>query len=651
MFHSENRKLIQAEKLIEEGKIEKARQVLNDFGKNKDAPYLERISYYTLKSRLAFYLIDWDECTKYAEKAYQESQKLENSLLLLDVYIQMTSTFLWQFKTHEESEFIKKSEDLLKTLPKELSKELTKRKAYVLWQKGVYYQQKVEFEKAKECWEESLAINEKLDLKVDIAICLFQLGQVFLQIGDLNRALEYTESGKTHITSLSLIRLLHQFYWQFGGIYYMKGELDRALSYFEQVLAFAEKKNDLILRYMCYNSIGMTYQEKGDFSRALENLEKSMSIAEEYGESNRRVNRRIFAVSDSLFHLALDMNDLEQAKRYLNQMKRIADKEKDQTSNLLYSIDKAIYLKYSPRALNRGKAEEILKQLIEEAIPETEFLKMALLNLCDLLLFELHATGEQEILDELHVYISQLFDAVKNSRSYSLLAETYLLEARLSLVTLDMIKARKFLTKAQEIAEKYGLNRLAIKISNEHDDLLKKLDAWDKLKELKAPLTKRMEFALPNEQMERMLRKREIVVPEVSNEEPVFLLIISEGGMPIFSQSFDKDQNFKDHLFGGFLSAINSFISEMFSEGLDRVIFGDQTILVNSVSPFFVCYVFKGQSYSAQKRIKSFVEEIQVDTVVWQTFEKSYRVNKEVQLRDVPSLEFLIKQTFIDLTT
>ena len=88
----------------------------------------------------------------------------------------------------------------------------------------------------------------------------------------------------------------------------------------------------------------------------------------------------------------------------------------------------------------------------------------------------------------------------------------------------------------------------------------------------------------------------------------------------------------------------------MFSEGLDRVIFGEHTILVNSLSPFFICYVFKGQSYSAQQRIGIFIDKIQNDKPTWETFNKFYQSNKEVQLKDIPSLEPVIKEIFIDRT-
>ncbi|MHA2343338.1 MAG: hypothetical protein ACXADW_15835 [Candidatus Hodarchaeales archaeon] len=135
---------------------------------------------------------------------------------------------------------------------------------------------------------------------------------------------------------------------------------------------------------------------------------------------------------------------------------------------------------------------------------------------------------------------------------------------------------------------------------------------------------------------------------ELSEEESVLLLIVSEGGRPIFSQSFEENQSIEEHLFGGFFTAINSFIKEKFSKGLDRATFGDYTLIMESLSPFFICYVFKGQSYTAQKRIRYFIEEIQNDEPVWQTFKKSFRLNKEIQIKDVPQLKSLITNIFVN---
>ena len=320
----------------------------------------------------------------------------------------------------------------------------------------------------------------------------------------------------------------------------------------------------------------------------------------------------------------------------------------DRLVNEMYLYNKVLILKESSRTINRGKAEEILKQMLEDELIFWKGAQRVLLTLCELLLAELQMTGDLEVLEEVKSYIVQLLEIAEKSHSFWIWGEAYLLQAKLALISLNLEEARKLLTQGQQIAEKYGLKLLAKKISNEHDDLLRQLNIWENLKTLNAPLNKRIKLAGINEQVGNMIRRRVMEVSEFSDEQPIFLLIVSEGGKPIFSQSFEEDQSIEEHLFGGFLSAINSFISEIFSEGLDRVIFGEHTILVNPLSSFFICYVFRGQSYSAQLRIKSFIDEIQSDKVVWQTFEKFHKANKEVQLKDVPSLKLLIKETFIE---
>lgn len=645
MSQQEAEELLQAQKLIDDGKFKEALQLVNDFGKKKDLSSHERISYYIFKSRLAEYFADNKECTKYAEKAYQESQNFENSLLLLDIYLQMVDSLIWNSKTKKASKFIKKCEDLLNILPQELSTVLTKRKGYLLWLKGIMFFERGEFEKALESAKQSLAIRQELGNNIDIAESLLQLCHFSWRFGNLNHALKYVKSCQTLAKKFNWVEIIYRCYSNLGVIYTLKGELDMALSYNEKVLKYAKKENNFFKISSMYNNIGMIYQEKGDFSRALENLEKSISIKE-----NRGVNIEIFMVTDTLFQLALDMNDLDKAQRYLNRMKQITDQTESKLMHQAYNIDRAIYLKNSPRAFNRGKAEEILKQLIREGISRYELLQDALLNLCDLLLTELCATNDSEILTDLEGYISQLLDTVKNSRSYSLLAETYLLRARLALITMEIIKARKFLTKAQEIANRYGLDRLAIKISNEHDELLKKLEVWEKLKGSKAPISERMKLAQLNEQMERMIRRREIDVPKHTDEEPILLLIVSEGGTPFFSQFFIEDHSFKDHLFGGFLSAINSFMNEMFSEELDRASFGEYTLLMNSISPFMIFYIYKGLSYSAQHRLKLFNNELKRNKDIWKTIENYYQRNKEIQINDIPLLDSIINDIFIEKT-
>ena len=49
--------------------------------------------------------------------------------------------------------------------------------------------------------------------------------------------------------------------------------------------------------------------------------------------------------------------------------------------------------------------------------------------------------------------------------------------------------------------KKFGLNQLAVKIANENEELLTKLDLWEKLKEEDAPMYDRMEVAWLDEKI------------------------------------------------------------------------------------------------------------------------------------------------------
>lgn len=144
-----------------------------------------------------------------------------------------------------------------------------------------------------------------------------------------------------------------------------------------------------------------------------------------------------------------------------------------------------------------------------------------------------------------------------------------------------------------------------------------------------------------------MIRQHVKDIPAFPEEEPIILIIVSEGGVPLFSHSFVKNKLFASHLFGGFLTTIDHFIKEMFSEGLDRASFGEHTLIMSSISPFFMCYIFKGQSDSTQQRISVFIDKIKSDKDIWQKFENYYQMGKKLQLRDIPALEVLINSLFL----
>ncbi|MEJ2296469.1 MAG: hypothetical protein P8Y23_17100 [Candidatus Lokiarchaeota archaeon] len=147
-----------------------------------------------------------------------------------------------------------------------------------------------------------------------------------------------------------------------------------------------------------------------------------------------------------------------------------------------------------------------------------------------------------------------------------------------------------------------------------------------------------------NHHIEIMLKRRTIDVPNPFDEEPILLLIISKSGIPIFTQSFIKDKIFEDHVFGGFFTALNSFINNVFSEGLDRASFGEYTLLMKDLKPFLLCYIYKGQSYSAQNRIEAFIEELHRQE--WDVLGKSSSLNGMSNHDEVIGLNSIVTKIF-----
>ncbi|MFX0018546.1 MAG: tetratricopeptide repeat protein [Promethearchaeota archaeon] len=687
--HSESKELIQAKKSIDEYKLDEADQLIKHFEeKGVHTPY-DVVLCHSLKCELLFWQGLFEDTVKLAEQTYKESLGLGKNILSVDILLTMAWTLLMQGQgqTEKAQDIINQGEEMLKALTLESVEEYKQRKANIAHLKGWAYEQNSKADEAIKQFEVSISLGKELDAKKEIAYSLVGLAHVFMRRkGEFERALKYLKQSLAYAEESGNKNVIAYCLYYIAQVHLVRGEIDRSIMFFEQSLRICTEINNNIMIARVLTSLGMSYGMKGELNRSIRSYEQSLEIFKEFNykfymtvvlnnlsenyrmkgdleraleniEQSMGLNRELGTIRnlafnhDSLIKILIEMGDHERAQNCLRDLEQLNSQLNDKLINLMYLFDKALLLKTSPRARNRVKAEELLRRILGRGSLDLELLINALLNLCELLLTELQITNEVEILEEIKLHITQLLDLSEKSHSFWILGETYLLKAKLALISLNLKEARKLLTQGQKIAEKYGLTLLAQKISNEHDELLKQLTVWENLKKIETSLTERMDLARLNEQIGRMTQKRVIDIPKLTDEEPVLLLIVSEGGTPLFSQSFIEDKPFEDHLLGGFLTAINSFIGELFSEGLDRASFGEHTLLMSSLSPFFMCYIFKGQSYSAKHRIKFFINEIQRNKDVWETFKKYYKMNQEIQLKDIPALESLIIDIFIDKMT
>jgi len=601
MLKLKSKELKQAEELKNAGKFEEALQIVVNLEKEEDFIEEDLLSLHILKSSLLLALGQLKDAQNLAERVLEQSEKFKFYDKSIDA-LNLIAWVYWRFgKLEEALNEIVKAEEIISSQFPEPIKEIQKKHASLYLIKGGIFFARGNLELIKKCLEEGLELVKLINDK----------------------------------------KLIMQFTLNTGTYYGIKGNIDLAIKYHSQALAVAKEINDKQNIIIALNNLGWVYRMQGKLDDAFESINQSYALCKEINSP------KIHIILDSLFHIALDKGDLKLAQNYLDQMKELKDQEEYEIIKLDYLINKALILKANPRASNLSEAEKILRKAVEEDVVLYEAHIDALLNLCDLLLTDLRNTNDLEILKEMQPYFSRLLDIAEKNNSYPLITETKLLQARLALLTFNIKNARQLLSEAQHIAEKYGLNRLSMKISNEHDELLKQMDLWEKLKKSDSPIGERLTLTQIEDEMKRMIQKRTVDIPKLSDEEPLLLLVMSEGGIPAFSHTFSKDWDFSDDLLSGFLTSFDSISKEVFSEGLDRAKFGNHTILIYPVGNFLVCYLFKGQSYFAKQKLGYFTDHMERKSTIWQIFNKFLKNFQTVQLKENPVLKELIMESFL----
>ncbi|TFG17863.1 MAG: tetratricopeptide repeat protein [Promethearchaeota archaeon] len=635
--------LIKAKELFECGNFEDVLLLLKKVENREDLINRDKLTLNLLKSSAYYRFREDPKCLEYAQKAYKLSKNLGLKLNSIDALLNIAWASLWLGNFEKAFESVLKSENIYKSLKDYDEIDVLSRKAAIL------------FIKSCACWftakmdglkfaEESLKLRQKIGKKYEIVesysmLCGFS---TYFQ-EDLDYTLKLLEKCQNLAIEINHPWMNSFNPKNFGDIYYIKGDLEKALSYYKKAIKPFEETNNSFPMITTLGEIGNTYREMGKINQCLIQLRKSYKIAVK--TENNWIKSEVIA---DLIEIIIINNEVKEAQRYLKELEIISRQETDNRRiKQSYLISKALILKSSPRFNNLVKAQQTLKLIIDNGSIKNESFIIALLNQCEILLRELNITHNIQIIDEIRDHIEKLLKITKKLRSYWILAETYVLQAKLALLTFNLKGARKLLTKAQKIAEEYGMYRLAAKISYQHDDLLRKLKIWKNLRDSKSSLTERFTLTNINKQMTYMIQKRRIEAPPIIEEQPIIILITSQDGNVIFTHYFNQKTQFNSDLFAGFISTINIFMKEVFSEELDRAMFGNYTLLMKYLQPFYITYVFNGDSYYAHQRIKYFTESLKKQEIIWEKLLTNCEKGKSVHINDIPSLESLISNIFV----
>ncbi|MFX1461424.1 MAG: tetratricopeptide repeat protein [Promethearchaeota archaeon] len=463
MEYSISERLTHVNQLKDNGEFAKALQIINKLENEKELSFQEQIECYYLKGSLLFEQGYMDEAIKYVELAYKDCQQLKENLLTLDIILSKCNILRYSDRYNEGFDIIIEAEQILNKLDGISPIDFKERNAYLMYLKGYLYARK----------------------------------------GDLNSSFRHGELGLQIAHEINNKRLIMLNAGILGYFFHWKGDFDTAQNYNEQRLKLAKEINDKQNIIGALNNIGTIFQEKGDFNQAMKYLKESLTYCEEINSF------KTTAILDSLCRLAIEMDSFETAQECLESMKKFIDRrDKNLLGYNIYDLTKAIVLKKSPNDADKIRAIELFKKELEKNKITYEGKIVALLNLCELFLLELYQTNNIKILDDINLYIQQLLDIAKEQKSYWLLAETHLFQAKLKLVTFEFEKAQQLVAQAFHIAEKYGLDLLLTQIKTEKEELSKALNKWDNLKRSNANLSNRLDLANLNNQIRRMLKKR-----------------------------------------------------------------------------------------------------------------------------------------------
>lgn len=489
--------------LINKGKLKEALLKLNKLEEKKDLISYDKLSCNILKSALLFLLGDYKESLMIADQACQESEELRDYLHLFDAYISKANVLVRYVWLDKALALTTKCEEILKKLSQIPAIELKKRKANLTEVKARIYLMQNEKNKVRENLKLGLKLREEIGNKYEIARSIYLMGWISWYFEfDVDKSVEITNKAFELAKKINFKFLISSVFFRLGAIYDFMGDLDRSLEYQKRSLEISKELNYKLGITQSLHLLGMVYEHKGDLDRALEYCKKALEHKEEMGDM-----WGISAILDTLFWMSLKKRDLKNAHHYFDRMKQLEQQGHIIINDLMLRLDKALLLKTSNLPSKQAKSKEILKEIVEKS-PLFEATSRALLNLCDLLLYELRETNNLKLLNEIQFYLNQLISISKNQPSYSLMAEAHLLQSNLALLTLDLKRAQESITQAQHIAEKYGLNQLAEKISIEQDELLNQTSRWEALRNSKATIAELINLVHFDEHLTHMLRKR-----------------------------------------------------------------------------------------------------------------------------------------------
>ncbi len=569
-----------------EESLKKYRQISNLYGISTSLYYLGR----------ALYLSgEFETAENFWDQSFEMFQDLGYKRPLVDYYIGKAGIFFNKGLLSQALETIGKATILCEELGDDLSL------AKIYHRTGYIYKASSNYDKSLEYILKSKTFFEKMDLEHEVAKTYLDIAGIYRNTGNYNLALNHLNQHLQIKRKLDDELGVTIALCSMGRIHLILGNLEVAEKCYINALEIAMNHGRQETLSNVYFSLGDFYYLLGDLEKSSKNYLQSLQIRE-------KINKVFLIASSlkSLISINLDLKLNKLAEGFLQNLKKLSETTENLSINQMYRLAEAIYTKTTGSVRERQKASVILEHIAQEEVIDYMIKIEALLHLSEWLLWEISQTENEEILEEINVHLEALEKIARSQNMYPLLAESLLLQAELSLIELKVEKAREIFAEGLRLAESKGLRKLAIKISNEYDQLLDQLGLWEEFTLRLPSIAEKLELSHIEERLNEVVKKRSALSRgvEAEEEQPVMFMIFSTESSILFSEYFEE---FDGHQISTkILQTLKDYTIELKENKEERIRLEDYTILFQSFKSIVLCYVYIGKSYLATQKLAEF---------------------------------------------
>ncbi|MDH5403080.1 MAG: tetratricopeptide repeat protein [Candidatus Heimdallarchaeota archaeon] len=417
---------------------------------------------------------------------------------------------------------------------------------------------------------------------------------------------------------------------------------DEAILHINRGIEILDELENFVVKGVCLKTLGELHRIKGYLQQASEYLEQSLQLVR---------NENITHHSTTLYYLILtylEMGNTSKVKILEEELYNIQISSDNKMVKKRYEITHALILKTEKRFETLGEAKKILLDVVKSGMIDFDLTTTSIINLLDILLYEYKCFKNPAILVEINNELDSLLNYTSGLETTLIHLYLTFIKGKAALLNFNFEESKRFLLQSQVQAEELGFEILALEISNELDKYMDLFDKWTDLKYDSIGIEEMLKYV---EFEETFISSNIHLQSEfIEGEEPVKLFLIDNKGTSIYSFDFHSIEKLNDQLIGGFLTAINHALSETFQEKstIERIKYGDYTILMRQEIDINYCYVFKGKSYKAYRKLSEFIDQITDSNIINNYYTRNPSIGETKYAIPENELHPLVSQIFLE---